>query len=207
MKNMARKLGQLSRASLQKRAYWLSNQMFDILVERRSMVAQSHAVPSNRRRHVALSWRLNDAFYALVKEKIERGGAQFGLELRAPMHRRKYVEWAFGTPERMRQRGDVSKYVHLQALAGLLPPAVVCRNIKADFSFMFRHQMDRMKQQFVETIPREQGDWVTADGMARLYQAYSKRSLVGYPMWTLWSVFSCCCFLCEVRQEVRQFEF
>ena len=70
---------------------------------------------------------------ALIKERIDRSGAQFGLELRAPMHRRKYVEWAFRSPERMHQRGGISKYVHIQALAGLLPMAVVCRK-KAAFS-------------------------------------------------------------------------
>ena len=97
----------------------------------------------------------------------------------------------------MRQRGDVSKFIHLQALAGLLPPAVFHRKSKADFSFIFRQQLDKMRQYLVEVIPRKQCDWVTPEGMARLYQAYQQRSQVGAPMWELWAVFACYCLLGE----------
>jgi asparagine synthase (glutamine-hydrolysing) len=197
IKNAARKLRRRSRASLQNGAYWLSSQMFDILVERRSMMVQSHTDRPSRIGQLALLWRLNAVFAAQMKERIDRSGAQFGLELRAPMHRRKYVEWAFGTPERMRQRGGVRKFIHVQALAGLLPATVVYRSNKAHFDFMFRHRLDRMRRQLVEMIPQEQPDWVTAEGMARLYQAYSERSLAGAPMWELWAVFACYCLLCE----------
>ena len=197
IKNVTRGLLRLSRARLQNGPYWLSNKMFDTLVERRSMMAQSYTDRPSRIGQLALLQHLNSAFNVQIKERFERTGSQFGLELRAPMHRRKYVEWAFGTPERVRQRGGLSKYVHIQALAGLLPAAIIHRDNKADFSFMFRYQLDRMSKLLVEIIPQEQGDWITAEGMARLYQAYRERSLVGVPMWALWGVFACYCLLCE----------
>jgi asparagine synthase (glutamine-hydrolysing) len=188
-KEMARKL----RRGGQKDAYWLSRQMLDIYRARRSTRAQCHIAGASRISQEALVQRLNYAFAIHLKERIDRSGAQFGLEVRAPMHCRKYIEWALGTPERIRQRGAISKYAHLKAMTGILPMAVLLRNNKAEFSFTFRHHLDRMRQELVERIPKEQCDWVTSEGMARLYQAYSQRSLVGYPMWELWGVFGCYC--------------
>ena len=59
MKNVARKLRRMSRANHQNGAYWLSSQMFDILVERRSKIAQSHTDRPSRIGQLALLWRLN----------------------------------------------------------------------------------------------------------------------------------------------------
>jgi asparagine synthase (glutamine-hydrolysing) len=136
---------------------------------------------------------LNDAFGAYVKERGERSGAGFGLEIRAPMHRRAYVEWAFATPERMRVRGGVNKYVHVRAMANLLPWGVANRRGKADFAVMFQRHLDRMRKLLIETIPHQRGELVCTAGMSRLYQAYIEDSLIGDPMWELWGVFGCCC--------------
>jgi asparagine synthase (glutamine-hydrolysing) len=204
VKNAARKLVWLSRSRLCNGGYWLSGEMLQILEQRRSPIAQNKRDHPERVGQRSLSIRLNNPFGAYVKERCERSGAGFGLEIRAPMHRRAYVEWAFATPEHMRLRGGVNKYVHVRAMANLLPSAVACRSGKADFSVMFRRHLDRMKGLLVETIPRQREELVCAGGMSRLYQAYSERSLVdGSPDWELWGVFGCCC----VPQNKESSEF
>jgi asparagine synthase (glutamine-hydrolysing) len=193
-KDMARKLVRPSSSNLHNGAYWLSGEMLQILQQRRSAAARSNKGHPPREEQRALLGCLNDAFSAqIVKEGFDRAGAELGLEVRAPYHRRAYVEWAFATPARMRLRGGINKYMHVQATAKLLPSAVVHRTGKAVFDFVFRPYLDKMRRELVEVIPRERGDLVDAEGMARLYQAYREGSTVGAPMWGLWGVFGYCC--------------
>jgi asparagine synthase (glutamine-hydrolysing) len=193
IKDAVRTLVRPSRSRLSNEGYWLSGEMLQILEQRRSAITQNDRDQRRGEGQRRLALRLNDAFGAYVKERCERSGAGFGLEIRAPMHRRAYVEWAFATPERMRLRGGINKYVHVRAMANLLPSAVANRIGKSDFAFMFRRHLDRMRKLLVETIPRQRRELVCATGMSRLYQAYSDRSLVGAPIWELWGVFGCCC--------------
>ena len=53
------------------------------------------------------------------------------------MRDHRFVQFAFLTPERLRLRGNVSKFIHRQALRDLLPDLVRERTDKAEFSLVF----------------------------------------------------------------------
>ena len=134
---------------------------------------------------------LDDAFSDQVMENAERLAARAGIELRYPLRDHRLVQFAFSTPERLRLRGDRSKYLHVQAMQGLLPPSILERTDKAGFSIVFREHLSGMRETLTSAIPARRPDWVTAEGMARLYAAYRNDPRLGWPLWSLWSVYAC----------------
>ena len=191
MKALARRIGNPSRENVHSGAYWLAKPMRALLDERRAAAAKRDVDAPLREGQRALLARLNDPFSAYLKERIDRSAAFHGVEARAPMHRRAFVEFALATPDRMRLRGGVDKFMHRTALAALLPPEVAQRGGKADFSFVFQRYLDEMRPLLVETIPRERPDLVHAEGVARLYESHRNRAQVGAAMWELWGIFAC----------------
>lgn len=134
---------------------------------------------------------LHDAFYVQAIEGVERLGAHFGVEIRDPLRTSRFIQYAFSTPERLRLRGDQSKYIHVKALQSLMPSAVLERRNKAEFSIVFRGHLDRMKEWLAENLPLRRADWVTPDGMARLFKDYQDNPQAGRPLWILWSIYGC----------------
>ncbi len=76
---------------------------------------------------------LEGAFDALARELEERLSSSLQLELRKPFFNEKIIQFAFSTPERLRSRGHTTKWLHRQALKGLLPALVLNRASKAEF--------------------------------------------------------------------------
>ncbi|MEO8742913.1 MAG: asparagine synthase-related protein, partial [Lysobacteraceae bacterium] len=172
-------------------AYWLAPGMHARLESRRrqSGEGQPHRVRSAGQ-HDLLAC-LNDAFSDQVMENAERLAARAGIELRYPLRDHRLIQFAFSTPERLRLRGDRSKYLHVQAMQGLLPPSILERTDKAGFSTVFREPLQGMREMLTHAIPARRLDWVTADGMARLYAACQADHQPGWPLWSLWSVYGC----------------
>ena len=73
----------------------------------------------------------------LAMEMGERLYAQAGLEVRQPFWNARIVQFALATPERSRLRGGQDKWLHRQAMKGLLPETVLQRSDKAEFSVTF----------------------------------------------------------------------
>jgi asparagine synthase (glutamine-hydrolysing) len=134
---------------------------------------------------------LYNAFDDHAMEMIDSLNASFAIEMRHPLRSRKIIEYALSLPERLRLRGDRTKYIHVQALANLMPQAILQRTDKAEFSTTFRKQLDHMKELFTEELPKRRTDWVTRDGMNRLYGFYKKNPKAGWPLWVLWNIFGC----------------
>ncbi|SIT58923.1 putative Asparagine synthase [Mesorhizobium prunaredense] len=171
--------------------YWLSPRMEEVIRLRRERI-----LPPHHRRVRSVGQRtlletLNDAFGAQVAEDLECLGAHCGSEMRYPLHDPKLVHYAFSLPERMRLRGDRTKYIHVQALKNVLPEMILERKSKAEFSIVFREHLDRMQAILTETIPHERNAWVDRDGMARLFRAYRDNPQAGSPLWILWGLYGC----------------
>lgn len=133
--------------------------------------------------------KLTLPFYAQVMERAERDAARLGLELRHPLHTPQLAQLAFATPTRFRLRGDVGKVIHRQALRDVMPATVLARKDKAEFSVAFRTQLDGMHPMLTQSIPQRRPEWVTAQGMAQLYQIYQNNPQRGWPLWILWSIY------------------
>ena len=173
------------------RVEWLSPAMLDRLMQRR----RSHP-PTNARLHRAGQRDLlathEDAFNALSVEMAERLCARTGMELRCPMRAAAMLQFAFATPERLRLRGDRSKYVHLRALQDVLPKALLDRNDKAEFSVVFRSRLDSMAELLTDSVPSRRRGWLSQNGVKMLYyDHYAAHPGWGWPLWRLWSIYAC----------------
>jgi asparagine synthase (glutamine-hydrolysing) len=132
---------------------------------------------------------LNCALGGLVMERLERHGAHAGIEMRHPLGGARIVQLAFSTPERLRLRGDRSKYLHVEAMRGLMPPAILDRKTKAEFSVVFRGHLDGMQDHLTRTLPWQCPYWLAQDGMRRLFDVCREKPQFGWPLWILWGIY------------------
>ena len=172
-------------------AYWLSPELRDIWSARRSAhdPFAFHGIDNLARR--AMTMEMQNAFTGLVHERMTRQAARGGYDLRFPMYARRFIEFAFATPERLRLRGSTAKFIHLQALGKLIPELVANRRSKAEFSLAFTRHLDRMGGLMVEQLPLNGNGNLDSLGMARLYDLYYKAPYGEKPIWDLWGIFSC----------------
>jgi len=133
---------------------------------------------------------LKDPFLEQTRDQVNRQYARVGYEPRAPMYARRFIEFAFSTPERIRLRGHTRKYVHVQALQGFLPEKVRNRRTKADFSLAFTRHLNKVEERLVDLLPANGGVYLSQSGMKRLYGYYRKCPSDG-PIWELWGALSC----------------
>jgi len=132
---------------------------------------------------------LNSALGSQVMERLNRRAAHAHLEMRHPLGDPRIVQFAFSTPERLRLRGDRSKYVHVRAMEGLMPDAILERRTKAEFSVVFREHLDGMQGILAEALARRQSAWVTQEGLARLFKICHDKPQLGWPLWVLWAIY------------------
>lgn len=180
------------RGGYTKAYFWLTPTQKARILKRR----QAHnRVLQRQPVRLAGQWELLDIFSAgfrdIAREEDERLNAAFGLEARRPLDTSEFVQFAFSTPERLRLRGDSSKYIHRQALQGLMPQAILERQNKAEFSTVFRGYMDQLQHELTSGIPARHTDWVTSEGMTQLFEIYSDKPHIGWPIWVLWSIYGC----------------
>ena len=125
------------------------------------------------------------------REQDEHLGALAGIEKRRPLDTAAFVQFVFSTPARLRLRGDRTKFIHVQAMAGLMPQAILERKTKAEFSTVFRVHLDQMTEFFTRALPRDRVDWIEPGGMIELYRNYRDNPQAGWPLWILWSLYGC----------------
>ena len=113
-------------------AFWLAPELRDLLEMRR----RSHkAVGSPHVRQLgqsALLTSMDHALDAILRELWEKAGSRFQLEIRQPFFDRKFIEFAFETPDRLRSLGNQNKIIHREALRGLIPERLRCREIESE---------------------------------------------------------------------------
>jgi asparagine synthase (glutamine-hydrolysing) len=125
-----------------------------------------------------------------VIDRFEREGARASVELRHPYWTPRFMQFALSTPERLRCRGKVTKYIHVRAMQNLMSPAVLARRDKAEFSTVFHRHLKPLRHALTETIPHRRPGWLAEDGMARLYREYQEDSADGWRLWALWGVYA-----------------
>lgn len=76
-------------------------------------------------------------FLQLLFDQLSQHQATVGIEQRQPMLSRRFIEFSCNTPEYIRLRGGVRRWVHREALRELMPDRVLNRSDKAAFSFAF----------------------------------------------------------------------
>ena len=170
--------------------YWLSSEMRTKFISRRikELDKRSEEVCAIGQREIIVC--LSNAFRAIALEDAERRASRLGIELRRPFNTQWMVDYAMATPERLRRRGYTNKYTHVNALEGLMPENVLKRRTKAEFSVVFRNQLDQMGALLSWDIPVRSKGLLSCVGMERLYQEYQMKPAAGWPMWVLWTAFA-----------------
>ena len=173
------------------RAFWLAPELEQILTQRRDAADPSgfRSIRNFARRSMFM--QLKDPFIELARDQYGRQRAREGCEPRTPMYARQFIEFAFSTPERIKLCGDTHKYVHVSALADLLPAKVLQRKTKAEFSLAFERQIDRIYGDSDGSAPLEGDRYLDRTGVERLFQNYLKLPLGYRPIWELWGIFAC----------------
>jgi asparagine synthase (glutamine-hydrolysing) len=169
--------------------HWLSPRLRALAEQRRQRHNAKESWPVSRSRAGQLPM-LNNIYYpfgVLIMEQVERFGAHLGVELRSPMRSRKYIEFAFATPERLRLRGNRTKFIHTQALYGILPQKICERSDKADFGYTFRSNLALTATMFEELLSEIREDWVDKDELSRLYKIHQSRPFDDWTNWILWN--------------------
>ena len=138
-----------------------------------------------------LAQTLDHAYSALVAENAERIAARAGIELRHPFMSRAYVEAAFATPEWLRLQQGLQKALHLRALAALLPPVVLARRDKAEFSGAFRRILDPLVDRLSRDLPAARPDWLDPTGFRSLAEKFRHEADRGDLPQRLWTVLAC----------------
>lgn len=126
-------------------------------------------------------------------EMEELMASEKGIELRQPFYTAAMIQFSFSTPERLRLRGEVHKYLHRQAMKGMLPEIVVGRTTKADFISTYHwhtKEIGTVLNSIDKSLPCIQ-DWVTSEGVSRVLQMVAIPQHGGWPEHMLWSLFGC----------------
>jgi len=169
---------------------WLSANLQETLEKRRSQF--HNAVPTRlRRRGQGVQVQiLEGAYNALSRELEERLTSSLQVELRTPFFNSAIIQFAFSTPERLRSRGHMTKWLHRQALKGVLPDLVLKRTTKADFMVAFRRQLDGMPAELFEIV-QHRAAWIQPARAITLCVNYHEVTLAGWVEWWLWFLVGC----------------
>ena len=172
------------------RGYWLAPRMLELIEQRRRSPFDGHSQPARRAGQRYLLFRQYETVYDdMFREHDERMCASHGVEERNPMFNTRFIQFAFSTPDRLRRHGIVNKFIHVQAMRGLLPPEVLDRRVKADFSVVTYDHVNHWGAAFAKKLAQQWPDWVTPQGMASLWKAYESGPEPGGASWFLWCLY------------------
>ena len=121
----------LNRDKAQAPPAWVQPEYQRELAERRQRYEAGY--PADYRKSYKLR-KLRNPVWSVVLDQASRQRARSGLEMRSPMMSRAFIEFSVRTPEHLKLRGGVSKFLHRSALVGILPEDVAGRQSKAEFS-------------------------------------------------------------------------
>ena len=170
---------------------WLAPALREALAQQQ----ETHPTASPAR----LRWRgqrnelamLRDPYIMLAHEHQELFAASYGLELRRPFYTTAMVQFSFAVPKRLLFAGGVNRYCHRQALAGLLPDAVLQRESKAEFSVTYHHYLPAMQDLLSMEIPARRASWLDRQAVSAAFAHYLTDKDGTMDVSALWMVFVC----------------
>jgi asparagine synthase (glutamine-hydrolysing) len=176
---------------VEKRDSWLSANLQERFEKRRSLLRKPVPARLQRRGQGIQLQILEEAYDALARELEERLSSSLQIELRNPFLNEQIIQFAFSTPERLRSRGHTTKWLHRQALKGLLPAQILNRATKADFMVTFRRHLDSMSAELVSAIVPRRAAWLQAERAIKICDNYHDVTSSDWAQWWLWSLVGC----------------
>lgn len=185
---LGRSLGMIKQPS-DKVPYWLTSALREELLRRKSGFERS--LPENERWRYKW-YKLRYPYYAHAFDLLSRQSSQLGFEARYPLHSRTFIEFSASTPERIRLRGGVTKFIHRNSLAGILPAKIACRRSKADFSYAFSHY-DKALQSFL--LHQSGHGLFDPVKLATMLERYHSGLVDEVSQWDVWGSFASAAFM------------
>lgn len=146
-------------------------------------------IPRMRKwRHKNLKLRF--PYIVINHDALTRQQARDGVEPRSPMFSRAFIEFSAATPENLRLRGGVKKYIHRQALVGMLPEDVINRRSKAEFSAAVIANNADLKEFFQNRLPDSAGTAMDRAGVARVFASYCNATIDELSTWEVWGIYA-----------------
>jgi asparagine synthase (glutamine-hydrolysing) len=170
-------------------ATWLAPDMLELLEQRRAARDRKQFTSIRNPAQRSMYMVMTDPFAIIVWDQFSRHSARIGYEIRTPMYARKFIEFAFSTPERIRLRGNIPKYIHIAALAGLLPEVVANRKTKAEFSFPFNRHLLAKGGLLTHAVQGNGSGFLNPKCVGELQDRYRGDRTQGRETWALWSMF------------------
>lgn len=129
----------------------------------------------------------------LTHTVMRRQRNRIGLESRHPMLSRPFMEFSLRTPAHIKRRGAVTKVVHRQAMQSLLPPKVLDRTTKANFT---NTKIDSQFAAYVrQHASQELRELCDLDGLDRLLEIDFTGPEGDYWAWEIWGLYASAAFL------------
>ncbi len=132
-------------------------------------------------------------YWQFAKGIMERNCALSALEWRQPFWSHRLLEFAFATPEHLRNRLGMNRWLHLQAMQGRLPESVRLRQTKAEFSSSFKTIWPQLRGD-IGQIALRRAEWVQVKHLqSRLEVAFTPQSTDWDegPPWLLFGLDAC----------------
>lgn len=129
----------------------------------------------------------------LTHTVMRRQRAKIGIESRHPMLSRAFIEFSLQTPAHIKRRGAVTKVIHREAMADLLPEKVLNRTTKANFT------NTKIDSQFADYVRLH-----AADRLQELCDLRGLETLLAidfsapegdYWAWEIWGLYASAAFL------------
>jgi asparagine synthase (glutamine-hydrolysing) len=104
-------------------------------------------------------------------ELDERAAAADGLDIRHPFYDRSVAEFGWGLPESQRRQGKETKHVLRRAFADIIPPRILARHDKAEFSTTYVDALAALGgASFFTDLRTERAGWVDGGVVRRRYE-------------------------------------
>ena len=129
--------------------------------------------------------------WSIILDLIARQRAREGVENRSPMMSRAFIEFSAQTPERLKLRGGVTKYIHRAALNGIMPDKVRNRFSKAEFSTVYHDLDSQLQEECVAKSPRNLAKIANFDGLQRLFEKYRNAAIDERRTGEIWGIYVC----------------
>lgn len=130
------------------------------------------------------------ARWSRIIDLADRQRAHNGLERRSPYLSRQFIEYIARVPQHMLLRGGERKYLHRQALLGVLPGQVACRASKADFNIAFYALESGIAQHLRSDNQGPIAQLADPDALSALLAEYEAAKIDEKPIWRLWGAYA-----------------
>lgn len=169
---------------------WLSPELRAALAEAEE--AYEAELPEN-----AVHWSKHNIatspFGDLSHSLMRRQRSAIGFESRHPMLSRSFIEFSLRTPAQVKRRGAVSKALHRRAMDGILPPVILERTSKANFT---NTKIDAQFAQYVRENAADQlGQICDVKALKPLLKVDFNAPEGDYWAWEIWGLYASSAFL------------